>query len=225
MPPCGCNQACACAIQSLDTNSVDMTVTGVGSAASPYVASAAVKILPDGTGPLATGGNLLKSNANGLYVSCLDVANCINAADLFYQFARKTADEAVTNSTVLQDDDHLFLTVVPNAVYEFEMVLFPIGLAAADMKFQFSSPVGSVFAMSLDSFDTALTLTKSFFFNFPAAAIGTASTVVVTPAKLTGIFKTAGTGGTLRLQWAQNTANATPSSLLTDSYMRLRRAS
>jgi hypothetical protein len=38
-----------------------------------------------------------------------------------HMFARKTADESVTSSTTLQNDDHLSHPVVANAVYELDM--------------------------------------------------------------------------------------------------------
>jgi hypothetical protein len=59
-----------------DTNTVDNTVTGAGTAASPYVVTSAVKLEPT---PPGGGSNLIKSDANGLYLECAQVRTCFSA--------------------------------------------------------------------------------------------------------------------------------------------------
>ncbi|MCF3960599.1 hypothetical protein [Streptomyces fuscigenes] len=66
------------ALQAGDTTSVDTTVAGTGTAADPYVVSAAVILDPT---PPAGGANLLTSGPNGLYLECADVRGCISAGD------------------------------------------------------------------------------------------------------------------------------------------------
>lgn len=58
MARCGCNSICACLVTALDTPSVDVTVTGTGSAAQPYVVSAAVLYSADA-------GNLAHAGSDG----------------------------------------------------------------------------------------------------------------------------------------------------------------
>ncbi|WP_030236770.1 hypothetical protein [Streptomyces sp. NRRL S-350] len=62
-------------VQVTDTDTVDMTISGNGSAGSPYVISSAVKL--DSTPP-GGGTNLIKSNAEGLYLECAQVRTCIS---------------------------------------------------------------------------------------------------------------------------------------------------
>lgn len=58
-------------------------------------------------------------------------------------FARKTADEPVTSSTALQDDDHLLLAVGANEVWEFDMTLYVTGDVGGDLALTVAGPAGS----------------------------------------------------------------------------------
>lgn len=60
---CGCQGNCSCALDDLDTQSVNLTITGTGAAGlDPYIISADVRI------DTVTVGNQLSVNANGLLV-------------------------------------------------------------------------------------------------------------------------------------------------------------
>ena len=52
----------------------------------------------------------------------------------------KTADETVNNSTTLQDDDHISLSVLANEVWAFHMVLHSSSDATPDIKVGWSVP-------------------------------------------------------------------------------------
>lgn len=70
--------AAATAIEAADTPSVDVTVTGTGSAGDPYQVAAAVILDP---APPAGGTNLIQEGPDGLYVECADVRGCLSAGD------------------------------------------------------------------------------------------------------------------------------------------------
>ena len=57
---------------------------------------------------------------------------------------RKTADETVSNSTVLQNDDHLVLSVGASDVWDILMVLRINSSAVADFKWVFTVPASGV---------------------------------------------------------------------------------
>ncbi|MFF3654866.1 hypothetical protein [Streptomyces olivochromogenes] len=70
--------AASTALEAADTPTVDVTVTGTGTAADPYQVAAAVILDP---APPGGGANLLEEGPDGLYVECADVRTCITAGD------------------------------------------------------------------------------------------------------------------------------------------------
>src|SRR5688500_16268650 len=60
-------------------------------------------------------------------------------------FARKTADESVTSSTTLQDDNHLSVAVAANSLYELTACLQYEAHADGDFKWVFEGPAGTSF--------------------------------------------------------------------------------
>lgn len=137
-------------------------------------------------------------------------------------FARKTADESVTSSTALQNDDHLVLAAEASATYELEMLLSLLGAAAGDFKFQYALPAGSTMFARIIYFDPSLSLGNALYTNAAPWTAGT-DPAFATPVHVVGTLRTGGTAGNLQLTWAQNASNATPTKVLADSYMRLRR--
>lgn len=119
----------------------------------------------------------------------------------------KNADESVTTSTTLQDDDNLLFSIGAGDTWFFQadIILFSTS-GAPDFKFTFVGPA-------------------SVTISFAGAASGLGATVPVTAgggtgtADITGsvasvlhitgsIDNTAGSSGTFKLQWAQNVSNA-----------------
>ncbi|MFF0092671.1 hypothetical protein ACFYSF_22295 [Streptomyces canus] len=70
--------ATSTAVQATDTPSVDVTVSGTGTAGDPYDVSAAVRLDPT---PPSGGANLIEEGPDGLYVECSDVRTCFSAGD------------------------------------------------------------------------------------------------------------------------------------------------
>ncbi|MEU0181393.1 hypothetical protein ABZ312_09410 [Streptomyces sp. NPDC006207] len=68
--------AAATVVQAADSPSVDVTVSGTGTAGNPYLVGAAV--VPD-PAPPGGGANLLHVGPDGVYVECADVRGCISA--------------------------------------------------------------------------------------------------------------------------------------------------
>lgn len=148
---------------------------------------------------------------------------------IYNLFARKTTNESVssaTTGTTLQNDDDLFLTVVANAVYRIEGVLKMASPSAADLKLAFTVPAGATFDWSLHGIIAAASATTDDFLAGLTAAstqsVGGfgAGTVI---GKVDGLLVVGGTAGTIRLQWAQDTANAGGTSMLAGSFLEGRR--
>lgn len=118
----------------------------------------------------------------------------------------KETDEAVLNSTTLQDDDELLFAVAANEVWQFEGVLIVNAHPTPDIKLTFTGPTGAVGSYGLISQDTSNNTVVG------AAALGNV-TGIATAAQLKAIrfwggIHNGSTAGSLKLQWAQNTADA-----------------
>lgn len=146
----------------------------------------------------------------------------LTADDLNPLFAYKTADESVTSSTTLQDDNHLFLSVTASTRYLVESYFAWTSPAAADFKFTYTTPVG------VSGFWTALNPTLASAASAPytgSLAWGSTGTfegfATDMFARVNGILVVGGTAGTLKFQFAQNTSNATPCTVRAYSWLRL----
>lgn len=135
----------------------------------------------------------------------------------------KTSDESVSNSTILQDDDHLFATLGSNQVWEIEGMLDFSSLSATPgVAFSIAVPTGATLKLSFHCNDGSAT-------SFRAGVLTGGSTAINIPAGsstvvfVRGIVVMGNTNGTVRLQWAQNTADASPTIARTNSYLKFTR--
>ncbi len=137
--------------------------------------------------------------------------------------ARKTADETVASSTTLQDDNHLLLTVAANEVWQVEYQLRVIALTAAvGIKLAWTFPTSGEVNMGTTYEDTT-NIASSFTVHATTSPSGVMALGVanvssdVNPITINGFYVGGGTAGTLTLQWAQNTSNATATTLKANS--------
>lgn len=140
--------------------------------------------------------------------------------------AYKTADETVTSSTTLQPDNDLTLAVAANAFYEFVCSVWYKGAATGtgDLKFQWSGPASSVLRYDPTWLSTGFTAQLGIQRVYAdILAAGTNGVSSVESVKMQGFLTTAGTTGSLLFNWAQNTSNATATTVGTGSVMTLRR--
>jgi hypothetical protein len=132
----------------------------------------------------------------------------------------KSADETVTNSASLQSDNHLLFTTTANAKYLVDIALFvsqDANAVGADFKFGFSMPASATWSGGGGLPDLTVGATAAGDGNWTGVA-GSVSTPRlcgldgnagnVTQLVFTVLVETAGTAGTVTLQWAQNTATA-----------------
>ncbi|MCD9196083.1 hypothetical protein [Streptomyces albireticuli] len=144
-------------------------------------------------------------------------------------FARKTANTARNTTTTLADDPHLTVTVTANAVYELALTLFWTGPNAGGIKGAFAVPSGTAGRWSLYGPDVSMTAggntaqvradsVGSLTTALPAGSSDTSHAMTAQP---TGLVVVGGTGGSFTFQWAQNTSNASDTTLFTHSWMSL----
>jgi len=123
--------------------------------------------------------------------------------------ARKTADETVSNSTTLQNDDALFVAVAANCTYELRLYVIYDAGTTADYKWALTYPAGSTLNYTVVTHAADLTFTEP---GASAVASGTAVAAggngLGTPRGIhvLGNLVTSTTAGTLQYQWAQNGA-------------------
>lgn len=139
----------------------------------------------------------------------------------------KTADESVTSSTSVQDDDHLTMTLNANTNYWLDGVLISDGAVGGDIKLQLVVPSGTVRWMA-DGIVSSATATVDLVDRF--WKVGSTTTIIGTVASgtkslihISGIIRVAGSGGTFKLQWAQGTSSGTATRLFTNSFLRVTR--
>jgi hypothetical protein len=137
---------------------------------------------------------------------------------------RKTADESVTSSTTLQNDDHLVFTGGVNEVWQVGLTILYEGSATGDIKIAFTYPTGSGFKLALGASgvtngptaqnDAAVSDGASPSNSLVYFGIGAGLARVV---NMLGVWAVGATGGNLQLQWAQNASDATATKVLTHS--------
>ncbi|WP_030975153.1 hypothetical protein [Streptomyces sp. NRRL S-1824] len=139
--------------------------------------------------------------------------------------AFKPTDENVTSSITLQADDHLSISVTAGAAYAIDGCLIVIGDPAGDFSLTLAAPPGSTggwtpTATTLGTTDGTGSVRLTRFDYGASSSMGaTAAGVIVNP--LGGLV--AGADGTLTVQWAQAVASATPTTIKSGSWIRVRR--
>ncbi|MEU0157922.1 hypothetical protein ABZ154_03515 [Streptomyces sp. NPDC006261] len=137
----------------------------------------------------------------------------------------KPVDEQVVNSTTLQDDDHLTISVTAGGRYVIDACLIASGDPAADLALTLAAPPGSTghwtpgaITLGVSDGTGSVRLTR-FDLGAPASVGVTAAGLIVAP--LGSI--TAGADGSVTLQWTQNAPTGTATVLRAGSWLRLTR--
>lgn len=143
------------------------------------------------------------------------------------QVAIKTASTTRTSTTAISADPELQLPVVAGAEYVGEFYFRISGNSAGDMDVQFTTPAGAtgswagyrLVAASVDG-GTGTTVRAALNAEISLSTPSTGTAQVVE-----GQFRITmgGTSGTLSIDWAQGTSNATGSVMEADSFIKMRR--
>ncbi|MGH7895697.1 MAG: hypothetical protein ACREQL_13580, partial [Candidatus Binatia bacterium] len=136
----------------------------------------------------------------------------------------KVADETVNNSATLQDDDHLQFTIGTSGVWAFMMTLYLsvanvtsagfrvaiVGPASVSIQYHFDSDAGSPSSGDVGR-RASVVLTEATTTTAVKNVVGTHI------ARIHGRVVSGGTGGLVKLQWAQSTAHASDNKVLRGS--------
>ncbi|THA82719.1 hypothetical protein [Streptomyces sp. A0592] len=135
----------------------------------------------------------------------------------------KAADESVTSSTALQDDNHLIIPLAAASTYTIEGALFYDGVYnAGNLKLTWSLPALATILWSPNAPATggaaAYASNGTTAGNLTVGTYGTGGTK--TTASITATVTTFGTAGNMTLRWAQDASNATATTIYAGSWLR-----
>lgn len=135
---------------------------------------------------------------------------------------RKTADESVTSSVTLQNDNELVLDVAANTTYSFECVLGYTAGTTGDFKAAMNFPSGGTMFASVQRTDgsTYAEAAGGQILSGSAIAGGGLGTTIPAMQLWRGIFMNGGTAGTFQVSWAQNVSNGTATTVKAGSILR-----
>jgi len=155
-----------------------------------------------------------------------EVATATKLDQIGLDYVQKTADESVTSSTTLQNDDHLLYTVATTGTYVFDMYLLGTSAAnaAGDLAVAVTFPTGTMYLAgqglvpTLASGSAEQIQAGGTVYTSGAAFNSYGLSTSVSLLHLHGLLVATATG-TIRLQWAQQSSNANASTLKTGSHM------
>lgn len=139
------------------------------------------------------------------------------------QVVRKTADESITSTGSLQNDDHLFFSIGANEIWFAEFTIFYDAGTAGDIFFGISLPAGATYrdgVMGLDvgtAADAGNFRTRSL--TSGGIGLGGAGTGTVLMVLYKVVITNSSTAGTATLQWAQNSSSGTATKVYANSML------
>ena len=130
------------------------------------------------------------------------------------QYIRKTADETVNNSTTVQNDNDLKITVAASEIWAIYLFILHNSSAVADFKIGFSDPGGgATLRWAAVSGSTPVAL------NAIASTENIAGAGADRKVDYAGVYVGGTAAGTLNFQWAQQTAEVSDTKVLANSYI------
>jgi hypothetical protein len=135
----------------------------------------------------------------------------------------KSADESVTSSTVLQDDDHLTFAIGVSESWWFQFALCRTG--PGGLKIALNAPTGATGFWSYNSWASAInaqriTTAAATFVDGETASESDGTADVHT---VDGYVLNSSTGGTFKLRWAQTNSNGTATVIKKGSHLLIGR--
>jgi len=143
-------------------------------------------------------------------------AEAVAAVGGRFTMVRKTADQTVNNSAILQNDDQLLFAIGANEVWEFSFILLATSGTTPDMQVAVTMPSGGDVDWFWVGPNSAGTLVE-IVVNGSAGSTNMEAKDNPTVIIIRGIAVNSTNAGNVQLQWAQNTANATDTKVLTNS--------
>lgn len=134
--------------------------------------------------------------------------------------AYKGTSQAGSGST-LANDSALFLPLLANAVYDFELVIGYTGSAtgSGDIKLAWTLPSAATVGYTIYGSTTSGSATDAPWVTSTSAQALGANGATPVGAVLSGTVATSTTAGTMQLQWARNSGSGTSPTVLAGSVL------
>ena len=211
-------------LSDLSNASTARTNLGLGSSATKDVGTGAAQVAAGDKG-VTNGDSHDHNGGDGAQINHTTLANIgtnthaqIDTFIAKHQYVYKSADETVNNSAVLQNDDHLSLSVLANEVWEFRAFVLVNGGTTPDIDFKWSVPAGTTMLWGTQNSSDSLLTTKNESSTVFLGTSGSNQHVV-----WTGVIFVSSTAGNVTLQWAQDVATASDTKVLKGSYIIARK--
>lgn len=143
----------------------------------------------------------------------------------YKQFIKKAASETRTSTTTMQDDNDITFTLAKNGTYEIKCYFAASGSSVGNIKTEWSVSGGASQkstrhcqgpgVSTTDSRDGTSRNTKHNLGTDVSYGIDGSRTSAIYE---TFLIETSGSDGTIQLRWAQNTSDASSTTLSTNSY-------
>lgn len=188
------------------------------------------------TSGIATNASNISTNTSNISTNTSDISdNASDISDLQNNkqnniiLVKKTSDESVTSSTTMQNDNHLYIDINTDGIYQIDLYLAYNGAQSGDILVDWSVTNGvsqytqrhcnGVAQSSTSGYDTTK---KSRTYNLSDdVTYGAASTSYETIVQESFIVQKSGTNGRLQLRWCQDTPDGTATTVTTDSWLRV----
>lgn len=140
---------------------------------------------------------------------------------------KKTADQSITSSTTLVDDDELFFSVSANTTYAIRFVLFVVSSTGA-LKVGINGPASptSINATVLNPLQVPVTTGNFYMIGmlnaataYSTALIDTTITNIIWPLEFNVLLKNGANAGTFAVQIAQGVSDAAATVFQAGSYL------
>jgi hypothetical protein len=134
---------------------------------------------------------------------------------------RKNADESKNNSATVADDSELSIPLLANTNYDVRLVAFWLTNATADLKYRlvFTGTTTRVRRRVSRTATTDIAITTELKTAFDSADVVLSTTGLNPWLDEEIILQVGASGGNLKLQWAQVTSGAGPTTCLEGSYL------
>lgn len=157
-----------------------------------------------------------------------NLADALVALNGWRTVKRKSADESVTSSTTLQDDDELFFAVTASSIWVANFYLAHEAATAGDIKYEVTVPSGATGFIQIIGMDpTTVASIRALASTAPIGglAIGGLGAGTLGCSLVSVSVSVSATPGDVKLQFAQQSSSGTATTIKAGSFLVAHRIS